>query len=202
MGKPVRNVIFDMGNVLMTFNGPYFASCFTDTPEDAALLNAALFGSPLWTLLDSGTIGHETITRYAEHHLPERLHPNLHECLAHWPERSEAISDVNELGIRLKEEGFGVYVLSNASTRIMEQLGHAPVIPYVDGVVVSANERMMKPDPSIYQQLCERYGLDPAECLFVDDNEDNCIGARVAGMHAYHFTGDVTELEATVKQLV
>ena len=202
MGKPVRNVIFDMGNVLMTFNGPYFASCFTDTPEDAALLNAALFGSPLWTLLDSGTIGHETMTRYAEHHLPERLHPNLHECLAHWPERSEAISDVNELGIRLKEEGFGVYVLSNASTRIMEQLGHAPVIPYVDGVVVSANERMMKPDPSIYQLLCERYDLDPAECLFVDDNEDNCIGARVAGMHAYHFTGDVDELEAAVRQLV
>lgn len=202
MGKPVRNVIFDMGNVLMTFNGPYFASCFTDTPEDAALLNAALFGSPLWTLLDSGTIGHETMTRYAEHHLPERLHPNLHECLAHWPERSEAISDVNELGIRLKEEGFGVYVLSNASTRIMEQLGHAPVIPYVDGVVVSANERVMKPDPSIYQLLCERYGLDPAECLFVDDNEDNCIGARVAGMHAYHFTGDVAELEAAVRQLV
>ncbi|MBE5023556.1 HAD family phosphatase [Olsenella sp. DSM 107455] len=202
MGKPVRNVIFDMGNVLMTFNGPYFASCFTDTPEDAALLNAALFGSPLWTLLDSGTIGHETMTRYAEHHLPERLHPNLHECLAHWPERSEAISDVNELGIRLKEEGFGVYVLSNASTRIMEQLGHAPVIPYVDGVVVSANERMMKPDPSIYQLLCERYDLDPAECLFVDDNEDNCIGARVAGMHAYHFTGDVAELEAAVRQLV
>ena len=178
MGKPVRNVIFDMGNVLMTFNGPYFASCFTDTPEDAALLNAALFGSPLWTLLDSGTIGHETMTRYAEHHLPERLHPNLHECLAHWPERSEAISDVNELGIRLKEEGFGVYVLSNASTRIMEQLGHAPVIPYVDGVVVSASERMMKPDPSIYQLLCERYDLDPAECLFVDDNEDNCEGER------------------------
>ena len=119
MGKPVRNVIFDMGNVLMTFNGPYFASCFTDTPEDAALLNAALFGSPLWTLLDSGTIGHETMTRYAEHHLPERLHPNLHECLAHWPERSEAISDVNELGIRLKEEYLGVYVLSTASTRRM-----------------------------------------------------------------------------------
>ncbi len=201
MGKPVRYVIFDMGNVLMTFNGPYFASCFTDTPEDATLLNAALFGSPLWTLLDSGTIGHETMTRYAEHHLPERLHPNLHECLAHWPERSEAIVDVNELGIRLKEEGFGVYVLSNASTRIMEQLGHAPVIPYVDGVVVSADERMMKPDPSIYQLLCERYDLDPEECLFVDDNEDNCIGARVAGMHAYHFTGDVAELETAVRQL-
>ena len=201
MGKPVRYVIFDMGNVLMTFNGPYFASCFTDTPEDATLLNAALFGSPLWTLLDSGTIGHETMTRYAEHHLPERLHPNLHECLAHWPERSEAIVDVNELGIRLKEEGFGVYVLSNASTRIMEQLGHAPVIPYVDGAVVSADERMMKPDPSIYQLLCERYDLDPEECLFVDDNEDNCIGARVAGMHAHHFTGDVAELETAVRQL-
>lgn len=201
MDQRIENVIFDMGNVLMTFDGPYFASRFTDTPEDAVLLNGALFGSPLWTLLDSGTISHETMTRYAEHHLPKRLHPNLHECIARWPELSEPIAATNDLGIRLKREGYGIYVLTNANTRVMEQLGHAPLMPHVDGYVVSAQERLMKPDPAIFRLLCERFGLAPETCLFVDDNEDNCIGARVAGLHAHHFTGDVAELEANVRLL-
>ena len=201
MGDSVNNVIFDMGGVLMTFDGPHFSSIFTDTPEDAALLQDALFGSTMWSLLDSGTISHETMTRYAENHLPERLHPNLHACIARWPDYSMPIEPVNDLAIRLKNEGYGIYVLSNASTRIMEQLGHAPAMPYIDGYVVSANERIMKPDPAIFRLICTRFSLDPTDCLFVDDNEDNCIGARVAGMHAYHFTGNVDELEANVRLL-
>ena len=201
MGSSVKNVIFDMGNVLMTFDGPYFSSIFTDTLEDAALLQDALFGSPLWALLDSGTISHETMTRYAENHLPERLHPNLHACIARWPDYSMPIEEVNDLAIRLKGEGYGIYVLTNANTRVMEQLGHAPALPFIDGYLVSAAERLMKPDPEIFRLICERFELNPADCLFVDDNEDNCIGARVAGMHAYHFTGDVEDLEANVRLL-
>ena len=202
---PVRNIVFDMGGVLMNFDGPYFASLFTDTPEDAALLNGALFGSTMWSLLDSGTITHETMRRYAEHHLPQRLHPNLHECIAHWPEHSEPFEETNDLAIRLKSEGYGIYLLSNANTNIMRQLGHAPACRFLDGIVVSAEERLMKPDPAIFRLLCDRYDLKPGECLFVDDNEDNCIGARTAGMRAFHFThkphGDVTELEATIRLL-
>ncbi len=200
-GKPIRNVIFDMGNVLMTFDGPRFAGLFTDTPEDADLLDGALFGTTMWSLLDSGTISHETMRRYALAHLPERLHPNLNECFDHWPEHSEPIAATNELGIRLKREGYGIYVLSNANARIMDQLGHAPVTPYLDGCVVSAKERIMKPDPAIFRLLCLRYRLDPAECLFVDDNADNCEGARVAGLRAFHYQDNVAELEASIRLL-
>lgn len=200
-GAPIRNIIFDMGNVLMTFDGPRFAGLFTDTPEDAELLDGALFGTTMWSLLDSGTISHETMRRYALAHLPERLHPNLNECFDHWPEHSEPIAATNELGIRLKREGYGIYVLSNANARIMDQLGHAPVTPYLDGCVVSAKERIMKPDPAIFRLLCLRYRLDPAECLFVDDNADNCKGARVAGLHAFHYQDNVAELEASIRLL-
>ncbi len=200
-GRPIRNVIFDMGNVLMTFDGPRFAGLFTDTPEDADLLDGALFGTTMWSLLDSGTISHETMRRYALAHLPERLHPNLNECFDHWPEHSEPIAATNELGIRLKREGYGIYVLSNANARIMDQLGHAPVTPYLDGCVVSAKERIMKPDPAIFRLLCLRYRLDPAECLFVDDNADNCEGARVAGLRAFHYQDNVAELEASIRLL-
>lgn len=201
MAKQLRNLVFDMGGVLMTFDGPYFASLFTDTAEDADLLNKALFGGPMWPLLDSGTISHETAARYARAHLPEHLHANLRECIDHWPEHSAPIQPTNELAIRLKNEGYGVYLLSNASTRIMEQLSHMPAMPFLDGYVVSGMERLMKPDPAIYQLLCKRFELDPEECLFVDDNADNCEGARVAGMRAFHFTGDVAALAEHIEQL-
>ena len=69
------------------------------------------------------------------------------------------------------------------------------------GRVVSAEEKLMKPDPAIYELLCRRYGLVPAECLFVDDNADNCRGAEVAGMRSFHFTGDAAALEAAIEAL-
>ena len=196
--KMLKNVVFDMGNVLMTFDGPYFAAQFTDSEADATALNAALFGSPTWALLDSGTISYETMHRVARAHLEPRLWPNLDACFDGWAAYSEPIEATNELAARLKAEGYRLYLLSNAGTRIHEQLNHMPAWDLMDGAVVSGEERMMKPDPAIYLLLCERYGLDPAECLFVDDNADNCEGARIAGMRAVHFRGDVTAVTAAL----
>lgn len=197
----IENVVFDMGNVLMRFDGRFFVTFFTDSPEDAGMVFDALFGSPAWILLDSGTISHETMERIAAAHLPERLHPNLHECMAHWAEHSLPLEATNALAIRLKKAGYGLYLLSNASTRVMDQLSHMPAMPYLDGYVISGIERLMKPDPAIYQLLCDRYGLDAAACLFVDDREENCEGARVAGMQAFYFTGNVSELEQAVREV-
>lgn len=198
--KRIKNVIFDMGGVLMTFNGMRFARIFTDNEADAELLDRALFNRFEWSLLDAGVIGHETMQRVAEAALPERLHANLHECIAHWPEHSEPIPATNALVPRLKEHGLGVYLLSNASTRIDEQLGHCPAYPNMDGRVVSGEERLMKPDPAIYRLLCDRYELDPATCLFVDDNLNNCIGAEVAGMQSFHFAGDPARAAADLER--
>lgn len=189
----ITTVVFDMGGVLMTFDGLRFARAFTDTDEDATLLNRALFDRPEWSLLDAGVISHETMARVAAAALPEQLHPNLRECIAHWPELSEPIMPTNDLAARLSRAGYSLYLLSNASTRIDEQLNHCPAYPLMAGRVVSAEERLMKPDPAIYQLLCKRYGLDPATCLFVDDNLNNCRGAEVAGMQSFHFhTTDAT----------
>lgn len=190
----IKNVIFDMGNVLMRFDGPYFSAQFTDNEEDAAALNRALFASPVWNLLDSGTVSYDTMLRVARAHLDERLWPSLDACFAGWAKYSSPIEETNALVRELKDSGYGVYLLSNAGTRIHEQLDHMPAWELMDGAVVSAEERMMKPDPAVYQLLCGRYGLEPAECLFVDDNADNCEGARVAGMRAVRYTGDVAPI--------
>lgn len=196
---PIKNVVWDMGNVLMRFDGPYFAAQFTDTEDDARVLNQALFGSPTWSLLDSGTVGYDTMLRIARAHLDERLWPNLDACFKGWAAFSAPIAETNDLVRELKREGYGIYLLSNAGTRIHEQLNHMPAWELMDGAVVSAEERMMKPDPAIYQLLCDRYSLVPAECLFVDDNADNCEGARVAGMRAVRYTGDATVIRAALE---
>lgn len=193
-GKKIKNVVFDMGNVLMLFDGPYFSAQFTDNETDAAALQRALFGSPAWNLLDSGTISYDTMLRVARAHLDERLWPNLEACFAGWAAYSTPIEETNALAAELKREGYGIYLLSNAGTRVHDQLGHMPTWDLMDGAVVSGEERLMKPDPAIYQLLCERYGLLAEECLFVDDNADYCEGACAAGMRSVRYTGDVAAI--------
>ncbi|WP_322153183.1 HAD family phosphatase [Paratractidigestivibacter sp.] len=195
----IKNIVFDMGNVLMHFDGPHFAAQFTDCEADAHALHRALFGSTTWALLDSGTVGYDTALRVAKAHLEKRLWPNLDACFAGWAAYSSPIDQTNALAAELKREGYGIYLLSNAGTRIHEQLDHMPAWGLMDGAVVSGCERMMKPDPAIYQLLCERYDLEPGECLFVDDNADNCEGARVAGMRAVQYTGDVAAILAALE---
>ena len=198
---PVTNFVFDMGNVLMRFDGRSFARAFTRSEEDARLLDDALFNRAEWALLDAGAISYDTMKRVAAASLPERLHPALDACFEGWPALSEPLPEVNELAIRLKRQGYGLYLLSNAGLRIEGQLGHMPAAPYLDGRMVSAEERLMKPDVAIYRLFCERFGLDPATCLFIDDNENNCAGARLAGMRACRFTGDAAELAAAIEAL-
>lgn len=59
-------------------------------------------------------------------------------------------------------------------------------------VVVSGEERMMKPDAAIYRLALARFGLEPADTVFVDDSRANVEGARGVGMHALHFTDAAT----------
>lgn len=188
------NVVFDMGNVLMTFDGLEFSRHFTQGEKDAQLLNDALFAGPMWPLQDAGAVDEKTVLRVAEAHLPERLWPALRECANGWVELSSPLAEVNELAIELKRRDLGIYVLSNAPRFVERQLRRAPAWPCLDGWMASGFVRIMKPDPQIFHLFCLRFGLDPASCVFVDDNADNCEGARTAGMQAVRFTGDVEAL--------
>ena len=67
-----------------------------------------------------------------------------------------------------------------------------PFLEKFDGVIVSGLEGMVKPDPRIYRVFCERYGLAPESCVFIDDSEPNITSARKFGMHGIHFKDPVT----------
>lgn len=184
----IKNVVFDMGGVLMRFRGIEFAREFTEGEKDAQALDEALFRNPSWALLDAGAIDAATMERVAAARLPKRLHPNLHECVHGWYRHRQTIPGTNDLVARLHGAGYGCYLLSNAGTNFMAFKDDIPAFSHMDGWVVSAFVHLMKPDPRIYRLLTDEYGLEPSECLFVDDNADNVRGAEVAGMRGHLFT--------------
>ena len=88
----------------------------------------------------------------------------------------------------LKKRGYRLYILSNYSEYMLERTkAKMNFLKYMDGAVFSCDVKEVKPEPAIYKILLEDYGLKPEECVFIDDREENCRGARKLGMHAVRF---------------
>jgi 2-haloacid dehalogenase len=91
---------------------------------------------------------------------------------------------------RLRTKGHAIHAITNWSAETWP-IGVAthPRLGTAFGVtIVSGQDRMLKPEPRIFALLCDRAGVAPADCLFIDDSEKNVLGAKAAGMDAIHFT--------------
>lgn len=203
MRAVIRNIVFDMGGVLMDFHP--LAACREVAPdEDAAQkLNEALFRHPEWGRLDDDSITPEALARLAMDALDDdALKPLVQKLFDGMPwnilspiEGMEAVVDW------VLTHGFKVYLLSNAGRKIS---GHREIIPLIgkfDGVVFSVEEQTKKPGPGIYTRLTARYGLLPNECLFIDDDPGNVEAARALGWHGYRFDGNAAALLSALEQL-
>lgn len=101
----------------------------------------------------------------------------------------------------LKAKGEKVYAITNFSREKWAQcLIRFPFLTSFDGVVVSAHEGLLKPDPAIYRVLMERYGLAAGDCIFIDDSARNIESARGVGMQAVHFVEPI-DLRAALRGL-
>ena len=103
-----------------------------------------------------------------------------------------------DLARELKALGYPLYLLSNAGTN---QKDYWPLIPgseCFDGRLISADVRLLKPEPEIYRLLYETFSLKPEECFFIDDAPGNIEGAFETGMPGFVFRGDVGKLRAAL----
>ncbi len=94
----------------------------------------------------------------------------------------------------LKDRGVAVHAITNWSAETWpEGLKVHPELGEVFGTtIVSGEVGIIKPSVAIYRVLCERAGVTPEQCVFIDDGLHNCLGARAAGMQAIHFAGPET----------
>ena len=195
----IRNVIFDMGNVLINFDPAHFVqrAGITD-PQDAQMLLREVFSSHEWEGQDRGDLAEAQVEEGVLARLPERLHDAAHRLIFAWDDPIEPIAGIEQLIRDCKAAGMGVYLLSNASVRQPEYWNRVPGHELFDGVEVSAFLRMVKPDPRIFQYVLDKYHLNAGECLFVDDSMPNVTGAESVGMHGHHFRGDTDALRRCI----
>lgn len=99
----------------------------------------------------------------------------------------EPVKPTERLVGDLKAAGYRLYVLSNMSREFIDFLRRFPVYGLFDGEVVSCEEGVVKPEPEIYRRLLGRYGLDPAQTLFIDDRPANIAAAAALGIRGQLF---------------
>lgn len=194
----IRNVVFDMGNVLVFYDSRRASRRFSKDEAEQEAVNTSVFVSPEWLMLDMGVISEEEALRRMQARLPKgHAREAAKLCLEHWHEYCMwPVPGMEELVRALKEQGFKLYLCSNASLRMLDcYLDVIPGIRLFDGVLFSAEVKCVKPQKEMYLHLFERFGLRPEECFFVDDMPLNIEGAGASGMDGYCFAdGDVEKL--------
>lgn len=101
----------------------------------------------------------------------------------------------------LRAAGVPLYAITNFSVeKLVLARARFPFLTRFRDVVVSGEERLVKPDPAIYRRLLDRNGLSAGQCVFIDDSEKNVRAAREVGMHAHHFR-DAAALAAELRGL-
>lgn len=195
----IRNIVFDMGNVLLRFDRELFLNRLNLREEDKALLLREVFCSLEWVQMDRGTLVEATALEKMCRRLPKRLHTAAEKLVCHWDEPLMPMEGMYELVAELKGEGYGIYLLSNASVRQHEYWPRLPVSEFFDGTLISADEKLMKPQPEIYRLLLERFDLRAQECFFIDDAPANIEGALMCGIPGAVFYGDVPLLRRALR---
>ena len=190
----IKNIIFDMGNVLLRYDPEVCLNRFVKREEDRALIRRELFEGPEWVQGDLGHITDEQRFDGVSRRVPQELHTELRQCAEQWHMCMEPVHGAKEFCAYAKEQGYRLYVLSNASSSFYQYFPRFAPFEYFDGLVVSCDIHIVKPDIRIYRYLLETYGLAPEECFFIDDMAANVEGARKAGISGAVFDGDFEEI--------
>ena len=183
----IRNIIFDIGNVLTDFRWKEFLE---DKGFDEAMVKRiakASVQSPVWNEIDRGVWSMEELMQTfirQDPEIEEELRRAYGDITGMVTKRAYAIPWIQEL----REKGYRVYYLSNFSEKAYEDCADAlDFLPYTDGGILSYQEKLVKPDPEIYRRLLSRYSLEARESVFLDDTASNVEAAERLGIHGICF---------------
>jgi 2-haloacid dehalogenase len=186
---PTKAVVFDLGGVLIDWDPRYlYRKLLAD--EEAVEEFLATVCTPEWNAeLDRGRPFAEGVAELVERHPAQAAAITAYH--ERWPEMlgGEVPGAVAVLA-DLRAAGVPLYALTNWSAETFAiTRGRFAFLEWFDGVVLSGQERVIKPDPRIFRLLADRFGLDPETTFYVDDSEANVAAARALGFDAVRFTG-------------
>lgn len=185
----IKNIVFDIGNVLVEFGWKKFFENFKIPEEDLTKIYKATVGDPAWNEIDRGLISDEEVLEIFVQNDPSeemwlrKIFTNINGMLIQYDYAKDWIGD-------LQSKGFKVYCLSNMSHKACRECAESmDFLPSLDGYVLSCEVNLCKPEPGIYQALFDKYNLVPGECVFIDDLPRNIEMAKNLGMNTILFKG-------------
>lgn len=184
----INTIIFDIGMVLVDFCWKKMLHDFGLEGDDFEKVANATVRHPAWEEFDKGIMSTEEVVDVFAESAPE--YRSYIEKIFEDPTKMIEQYDYAIPWIKeLKERGYNIYILSNWSNPTYYACldNELSFLPLVDGAVFSFQEHVIKPDNKIFEILCERYHINPAEAVFLDDNEANVISSRKFGLNTIHF---------------
>jgi len=196
----IKNIIFDLGNVLLKFKPQEFLLRFTPDKEYIDQFVSKVTRSKIWLELDRGTNSVENARTIFLSKFPQEKE-FIELFFDQWMDMLTPIEENIEILKELKELGFKTYILSNF---IKETFVHVSskysFFSLFDGQIISGVENVIKPEKAIYELLLSRYNLAPEESLFIDDILFFLKPAKKLGMKTI-WNRPETDLKEELKKL-
>jgi putative hydrolase of the HAD superfamily len=183
----IRNVVFDVGGVLLQWNPPAVVARLYPDPAEQALIRRQMFEHQDWHEFDRGTFDEAGASEHFAR-LSGRSAPEIRKLIQATRESLEPIPDSIQLVEDLAAAGVHLYLLSNMPVSTYEYLTPKfRFFSHFKHLVISGAILLIKPEPAIYKHLVEQTGIVPGESVFIDDLLTNVVAARESGLHAIQF---------------
>ena len=195
----IKNIVFDMGGVLVDFDAKRSLSTHFDEKYHA-LINEKTFASPEWKLMDKGDYEVEEAIEIMCREIPTELHSEVRAMILDHEGEMPPIEGMYPIVESLRKNGYKIYLLSNCPAWFDDFKKSVPAFDFFDGFIISARYNLIKPGKEIYGVLFDEFSLVPEECFFIDDSPANIATALELGMSGHCFDDkDFDRLTATMR---
>ena len=183
----MKNLVFDMGNVLIEWNSEKILQAITDDRKLQNLLRKEVFETGLWVQTDEGVKTREEMIEIVTAKIGEEYRNEITQLSRYWYKYVDVYTKVQDRIIELSKNGYNIYILSNTAYTFYDLVkeGYLPAASIAKGIVLSCEEKVLTPNEKIYNILLERYNLDPHDAMFFDDLSENIWGAARCGINGF-----------------
>ena len=184
----IDTIIFDVGMVLAEFCWKEYLESFGFEKEINERIANATVLTDTWNQFDRSEKSDEELLNDFISYEPS-LKKEITMFFEQIGRSIRTYKDSNEWIKSLKDRGYKIYILSNyAEKTYIQSKESLTFLDYVDGALFSFQEKVIKPEPKIYQILLERYQINPEHAVFLDDVTKNLEEAKRQGLHTIHVT--------------
>ena len=199
----IKNILFDMGNVLLRFEPETFIRLSeAESEEDRLLLRRVVYHSIEWVKLDTGELDDDGALAVMLPKLPERLHAAARRLVTGWADYGLKVDGMEELVQEISDAGYVPYLLTNAAYTQRRYFPNYPVSRFFgERIFLSAEQKLTKPNTEYFLSALRYFALRADECVFIDDSPTNAEAAARCGIHSLVFQNDPGLLREELKDL-